>query len=201
MRFNSRLIAAGSLLSCLSAATHAADLPSRIATPLPPPAPLARPGFGIISELRLGGSAQDPSGPESGSGNITGEVLFVKPLTLENRIADLFVPRLHVGGSINFDGNTSFGYAGLTWGFDVTRKIFVEASFGGAFHNGDTSDIARPDNAALGCSPLFREAAGIGFRITENWSVLASIEHLSNSGFCKQNRGLTNIGASVGYRF
>jgi lipid A 3-O-deacylase len=180
---------------------HASDLPSRQAPPPPVPAPAPAPGFGFISELRLGGSVQDPSGPESGSFNATGEVLFVKPLQLENRIADLFIPRLHIGGSVNFEGNTSFAYAGFSWTFDVTQQFFVEATFGGALHNGDTSSIPIPNHNALGCSPLFRESASLGYRITENWSVMGTVEHLSNAGLCDQNRGLTNFGAKVGYRF
>jgi lipid A 3-O-deacylase len=31
--------------------------------------------------------------------------------------------------------------------------------------------------------------------------VMATIEHLSNAGLCAQNRGLTNIGARIGYTF
>ena len=47
----------------------------------------AEPGASsFLSELRIGGSAQDPWSPENGSGNITGEVLFSKPFTT----ADLF---------------------------------------------------------------------------------------------------------------
>jgi lipid A 3-O-deacylase len=59
-----------------------------------------------------------------------------------------------------------------------------------------------PDGrVALGCSPLFRESGSIGVRLSANWSLLATVEHLSNAGLCDQNRGLTNIGARVGYSF
>ena len=90
---------------------------------------------------------------------------------------------------------------GFSWTFDITQQFFVEATFGGAVHNGDTDLFARPDHNALGCSPLFRESASAGFRITENWSVMGTVEHLSNAGLCDQNRGLTNFGAKIGYRF
>ena len=30
---------------------------------------------------------------------------------------------------------------------------------------------------------------------------MATIEHLSNAGACGQNRGLTNVGARLGYSF
>jgi lipid A 3-O-deacylase len=82
--------------------------------------------------------------------------------------------------------------------------MFVEASFGGAFHNGDRHSNALstpPDRQALGCSPLFRESGSVGVRLTAHWSVIATIEHLSNGGLCTQNRGLTNVGARIGYSF
>ena len=54
---------------------------------------------------------------------------------------------------------------------------------------------------ALGCSPLFREAAAVGFRLNEHWSVMATVEHMSNAGLCGDNRGLTNFGGKLGYTF
>ncbi len=34
----------------------------------------------------------------------------------------------------------------------------------------------------------------VGYRLTDAWSVMLTVEHTSNSGICKQNRGLTNVG-------
>jgi lipid A 3-O-deacylase len=157
----------------------------------------------FVSELRLGGSAQDPWSPEKESANFTGEVLFAKPFTPADLFWSYFVPRPHIGGSVNFDGKTSFGYAGLTWTVDITQQFFVEGSFGGAVHDGKTGPAAfiPIDRNALGCSPLFRESGAVGYRFTPNWSVMATIEHMSNAGLCKENRGLTNVGAKIGYTF
>ena len=158
----------------------------------------------LLSEVRLGFSAQDPSGAESGSANLTGEILFAKPFTPADLFTSYFIPRPHIGGSLNFDHKTSFAYAGLTWTVDITQRIFVEASFGGAVHNGNTQSnpaLIPVDRSALGCSPLFRESGSLGYRLTPNWSVMATIEHLSNAGGCSQNRGLTNVGARLGYSF
>lgn len=164
-----------------------------------PPASVPQQGF--VSEFRLGASVHDPSGPESGSGNLNGEILFAKPFRAADSLWDLFVPRPHFGGSANFAGKTSYAYAGLTWTFDITPSLFAEASFGGAVHNGDTRPVAVIDRAALGCSPLFRESGSLGYRIDSRWSVMATVEHLSNAGLCSQNRGLTNVGLRVGYTF
>lgn len=194
MRRRSILLAAGLALAAGQVA-FAADFAA------PPPATdlLFAPNF--IAEARLGASAQDVFSPEAGSANLTGEILFAKPFRADDAIVDLFIPRLHVGGSLNFAGKTSFVYAGLTWSYDFTERIFVEGQFGGALHNGDTHAFARPGHNALGCAPAFHEAASLGYRISARWSVLATIEHMSNAGFCDQNRGLTNVGARLSYRF
>src|SRR5829696_2362292 len=60
----------------------------------------------IISELRGGLSIHDPDSPESGSANATGEVLFSK-FHRRNDWVDVLIPRVHVGGSFNFSGDTS----------------------------------------------------------------------------------------------
>jgi len=195
-----------SLLIAVLAPSHsvAADkkkAPQPIPEGLSAYAPLPS-GPGFLSELRIGGSAQDPSGVESGSANLTGEVLFSKPFTPADLFTSYFVPRPHVGGSFNFDNKTNFAYVGLTWTVDVTPRLFVEGSLGGAVHDGSTNPFyTPPDRVALGCSPLFRESGSIGVKLSSNWKLMATVEHLSNGGACSDNRGLTNVGARVGYAF
>jgi lipid A 3-O-deacylase len=185
-------------LTLLAGGASAADVAGP-ATYMAPPRPMS-----LVSELRVGASAQDPWGPEKGSVNFTGEILFAKPFTTADLFTSYFVPRPHLGASLNTRDDTSFGYAGLTWTVDITPRLFVEASFGGAVHSGNTHSslaLVPLDRAALGCSPLFRESGSVGFRVSQNWSVMATVEHLSNAGLCNQNRGLTNIGARLGYTF
>ena len=64
----------------------------------------------FVSEFRVGVSAQEPWGPEGrdGSANLTGEILFAKPFTASDLFTSYFIPRPHVGGSVNIDGRTSF---------------------------------------------------------------------------------------------
>lgn len=170
-----------------------------LAAPTPPPPVFAR--SPLISEIRLGVFAHDPGSPESGSADINGEILTPKLLAPSDPILALLVPRLHIGGTVNTAGKTSSAYAGLTWTFDVTRQVFVEGSFGVAVHNGDTGRLSSPNRAALGCSPLMRESGSIGYRLTSNWTVMATVEHMSNAGVCSENRGLTNYGVRLGYVF
>jgi hypothetical protein len=181
-----------------SAGVLAADSKRQAGAPLPVTSP------GILSEFRFGLSAQDPWGAEGrdGSANLSGELLLAKPFTASDLFTSYFIPRPHVGGSVNFDGRTSFAFAGLSWTFDVTPNLFVEGSLGGAIHDGKgTVRDPLDDHQALGCSTLFREAGSVGVRLSANWSVMATIEHLSNAGACSDNRGLTNVGARVGYSF
>ncbi len=191
---------------CLGLATiggaRAADASRAAQVHLPDPVIPGRQS--LFSEIRLGGSVHEMDGPESGSANLTGEILFAKPFTAADLFTSYFVPRPHVGASVNLRGDTSFAYAGLSWTYDLTSWLFVEGTFGGAVHNGNTDPLkARiPVNEnALGCSPLFRESGSVGVRLSTNWSVMATIEHMSNAGLCAQNRGLTNVGARVGYTF
>lgn len=199
MRSNLVIASALTLLVASGAAVAADLVPRRDSVIAPPPPVALRTSF--ISEARFGISAQDPWSPEEGSANFTGEILFAKPFTPADLFTSYFVPRPHVGGSLNLDGKTSFAYVGLTWTVDITPQFFVEASFGGAIHNGETGSVIPSDRSALGCSPLFRESASLGYRFNEKWSVMATVEHLSNAGICSENRGLTNVGARIGYNF
>jgi lipid A 3-O-deacylase len=156
----------------------------------------------LLSEFRFGLAAQDPWGSEGGSGNLTGEALLAKPFTTADLFTSYFIPRPHLGGSLNFDAKTSFVYAGLTWSIDVTPRIFIEGSFGGATHDGRTNPFSGSyEQAVLGCQHLFRESGSIGVRLSANWSMMATIEHLTDGGTCSAGGGLTNIGARLGYAF
>lgn len=169
-----------------------------------PPAPVAPAHPSLLSEFRFGLSAHDPWGLEGRerTANLTGEILLAKPFTASDLFTSYFIPRPHFGGSLNFDNRTSFAYAGLSWTIDLTPNVFIEGSFGGAVHRVDknpANPFAAPQQ--LGCSPLFRESGSVGVRLSANWSLMATIEHLSNADACPDNRGLTNIGARVGYSF
>jgi lipid A 3-O-deacylase len=167
----------------------------------------------FVSELRIGGAVQDPGSAEGkargfSKENINGEILFAKPVIFQDPFWQAFIPRPTVGGSYNTGGRTSYAYLGATWTIEVFpetlgRKVFIDGFFGGAAHNGWTGPKAATPYGfnTLGCSPLFREAAALGYRITEHWSIMATVEHMSNAGLCANNRGLTNYGGKIGYTF
>lgn len=164
-------------------------------------APGALKPYSFVSEARVGISAHDVDGVEREPLALTGEILFAKPIQSADPLLSFLVPHFHLGASLNVGGDTSFAYAGFTWSADLTSQLFVELAFGGAFHNGETGATVPVGRAALGCSPLFREAAAIGWRFSPNWNVSIGIEHVSNGGLCDRNRGLTNAGIKLGYTF
>lgn len=198
-----RLLASAAVLLAMGVA-QAADLRSA------PPAMYAAPvkPMSLVSEVRVGGSVQDPGSAEAGSGNINGEILFTKPVVSLDPFWQAFVPRPTVGGSYNFGGRTSYAYLGATWTVDLFPQtlnniVFLEGFFGAGFHDGYTGPKANAPFGfnSLGCNPLFREAAALGFRLSEHWSIMATVEHMSNAGLCGENRGLTNFGGKLGYTF
>jgi len=200
----SRSLIVASALLCAGTASTAADLPTRRPAPLPGAATSQTrvTSYSFISEVRLGGFAHDPYSPESGSGDVNIEILSGRFFEPQDPILKFILPsHAHVGTTLNTGGSTSHVYAGLTWQYDVTQALFFESSFGGALHDGDTGRVPVAGRNALGCSPLFRESASLGYRVTSNWTVMGTVEHLSNAGLCRQNRGLTNFGARVGYTF
>ena len=160
-------------------------------------------GAGPVSEIRAGVLDHDVigPGPERGGADLSAELLFVKPFTSSDRLLNSLLPRPDIGGTVSFGGRTSAAYAGAAWDYDFTDRIFGEVGFGGSINDGDAGPTASPGHNALGSNILFRESATLGYRISPNWSVMGTIEHMSNAGLAANNAGLTNVGARIGYAF
>ena len=110
--------------------------------------------------------------------------------------------RPHVGGTFNFGGLESQVYAGLSWTHHIAGgPVFIEASFGGAIHNGALTGAVAPARN-LGCQALFRESGSLGYDITEQASIMLTVEHSSHAGLCGANNvGITNLGVRAGWKF
>ena len=155
----------------------------------------------FLSEMRMGVLAHDVSRREEGSIDLQAEALF-QPLPFykgEGFLKHILAPRPHIGGTINTSGDTSYGYAGVTWDFPVYGPVFIEATFGGMVHNGKL-DNTDPDLQPLGTRALFRESASLGINY-DRMNFLITVEHMSNAGIDSNNPGITNVGARVGYKF
>jgi cob(I)alamin adenosyltransferase len=137
--------------------------------------------------------------PHDGGAALDVEVLFGRlPGNYENSILNYFLtPRLHVGSLVSF-GKTDEYYWGATWDLKLFDRVFFESSFGGAAHDGPLDHLGW---ASYGCRVNFRESASLGYALTREWRVMAEVDHMSNAGLCDSNRGLTNAGLRLGYKF
>lgn len=153
-------------------------------------------------EARLGVAAANPGGREGGLLNLGGEILTPRLFTLGDRAGAMLVPRFNLGSSINFNG-TRYAYAGATWTIDLTSTIFVEASLGAALNDGKTGAVLPENRLNLGCNTGTREAAALGVRLSDRWSLVATLEHFSTLGCSDRDkpRGPANLGARLGYTF
>lgn len=111
-------------------------------------------------------------------------------------------PRLHLGAAISTSGDTNQVFAGFSWTADVTERLFVEIGLGATVHDGNIDDIGSDESARLGCRALFHEYAAVGYDLTNNWSVIAQLEHASHANLCDgPNNGLSRAGLLVSYHF
>jgi hypothetical protein len=181
-----------------SGLAEAADKPQSYLPPVAALSPLA--GW----EIRAGGYAHNPFlNRESRSADLNIEVLTPRLADVANREQAFLIPRINAGTTIAFARrNTTLGYAGFAWTIEPYERVFIEGSVGLAFHDGFTGNVRRIDNRAeLGCNPLIHSSGTLGYRLTDNWSVMLTLQHISNGGLCSRNQGLTHIGGRIGYSF
>ena len=151
-------------------------------------------------EMRIGVMDHDTSlirkRLETDSPDINAEVLFPSLKFLDWA----WSPRPLIGATINTDGGTSLGYAGLGWNFDLGNKFYFDASLAGAVHNGETDKVTT-SSRNYGCRLQFHETFSLGYQLNEHHSLMATFEHMSNAYLCDSNDGMNNIGVRYGYRF
>lgn len=162
--------------------------------------------FNFLPEIRAGITARgveaegDLFDPERiGDANV--ELLFSVPdLNAWSVIGEL---RPHLGATISFRDQPSYGYAGLSWTFQApVLPVFVEASLGGVAH---TSLFTAPEgdpSRDLGCGIGLRAAGSVGLNLPAGTSLIATLEHLPDFGTCGvPERANTNIGVRLAFRF
>lgn len=177
---------------------QATDNPSGLAPPL-----FARSSLASW-EIRAGGYAHNPFlNRERRSADLNLEVLTPKLADAPTPELAILIPRINFGTTIAFASrNTTLGYAGFAWTIEPIDRVFLEGSIGVAVHDGYTGNIRRIDNRAeLGCNPLIHASGTLGYRLTDHWSLMLTLQHVSNGGICGRNQGLTHIGGRIGYSF
>ena len=109
-------------------------------------------------------------------------------------------PRPHIGASINTAGDTSLGYAGLTWSWDVTDDIFLDGAFSLVVHDGELESDS-PDRRDFGSRVLFRFGVEVGYRLAPRHALTVFADHASHGRLLDSdhNDGLETVG--VRYHF
>ena len=133
IRRNMKRCLLGSMLA-LSVASPA------LATDLNPPASLPDPYF--VDEVRLGGFVHSPFSPERTAGLIS-MPKSCSPSRGDPTISGGCPGRIWARPSILKARRVPI-YAGLTWQYHLTQRVFGEASFGGSLNNGQLQDFTTP---------------------------------------------------------
>jgi lipid A 3-O-deacylase len=153
-----------------------------------------------VDEVRLGLLAHnvEPSNVEDGVDFSLEVLLRRSSYAYDSTFLNVVLrPRVHLGVSVNLEGETSQLYAGLTWDAKLAPRLSLELSFGGALHNGPTGD---GHEDSYGCSLNFRESVSLGYAIDDRWTVYGTVAHMSNADLCDYNTGITSVGLRLGYK-
>ena len=178
------------------------------------------PAHAQISEVRaglaqhdLGWATTNAAGDEEALIAINAEIIFDEPEFL--RWA--FSPQPYVGGTLNLEGRTSYGGAGLMWRQTLSDRVYGDFALGLVVHDGLLSagdafddrevgenviDVLQRSNF-YGSRVLFRPALTIGVRLDEDWAAEVFLEHISHGGLLsdRANEGSDAGGFRVARRF
>lgn len=167
----------------------------------------------ILDEVRFGVMQENICVTDCNNANkepgqsVTGELLFKSP----DFLSLIWSPRPYVMGSLNLNGDTSFGGGGLHWSFPFSERWAFEPSVGYVIHDGELEspfpqgdprgDAFTEKHVLLGSRDLFRTTFGLKYKVDETWGVEVLYEHLSHGQILGngRNQGLDNVGVRVSY--
>jgi hypothetical protein len=197
----SALSAFAAMLAVIVAASVAALLPASAETRLSGASGLSDQAPNFDARFGVFGSAFDNAA--GSSINVNGEVVTLKlPFRWG---ASWLLPQLQAGSVPNLNKTSSSVYAGLMWSVPIASRIFAEAFVGARAPNDVAS--ARPGMASLSCQPNVQAGGNLGYRMSDQWNLMLTYNHLSNSrnlGMGCGDRGpngLNSYGARVGFSF
>jgi len=180
---------------------------------------IAAPAMAQITEVRIGVSDFDSEVIDLGISAINGrensaainaEIIFAEPEFLKWALT----PQPYINATINLEGDTSFGGAGLLWRQSFGDRFYGDFTFGLVIHDGAqivdrNNELSffdqleqRSENISFGSRILFREQITLGFRFTDEWAAEIFGEHLSNGQiFGRVNEGVDIVGGKISKRF
>lgn len=123
-------------------------------------------------------------------------------LNLEWQFAPLKIigaPRPHLGTTLNFNGDTSAVYAGLTFPLYTATHWFVDGAIGVAVHNGplhkDPVNCQRNSDCGFGSRLLPHLGLDIGYRLDALAALSLFYDHMSHKGVIGgENEGIDHTG-------
>lgn len=175
-------------------------------------APVA--GADVLESVRLGVMDHnirviDPKNADKESGvNINGQINFNSPRFL----GLIFSPKPYVMGSVNTDGNTSYGGVGLEWDWEFADGWHLEPGFGYVVHDGEIELPFPPgdprrqpfldENVLLGSRDLFRSSLALTLDFSDRWAGQIIYEHLSHGQILGtgRNQGMDELGVRFVWR-
>lgn len=156
---------------------------------------------GFIRELKAGALAHDVDGLWSGFSREGNAVDFNAEVIFSPSLPFLWgAIRPALGGTVNFNGDTSHAYLDARWEIESATGLFFAAGIGAAVHDGDL-ELKSPDRKAFGSRVLFHIPLELGYRFDQHNSLSVYFEHLSNANLADENEGMDLLGARYGYRF
>jgi lipid A 3-O-deacylase len=170
-----------------------------------------RANAGPIDEVWVGGFAHDVTNAGQGVESNTQDVVIEVDTKRPSVLRFLGAPRLNAVIALNSAGETNFGSVGLVWDHRIFSRLYGSLDFGVGLTDGvadpapgPAADYDERHRLVLGSKVLFREAAGLDWRLTRSWSIGAEFIHASNGGVLgshRFNRGINDAGLRLGYRF
>jgi lipid A 3-O-deacylase len=120
------------------------------------------------------------------------EVLFT-PINI------IGMPRPHLGTTLNFNGDTSIVYAGLTFPFYESRRWFGSGFVGGVVHDGplhkDPVGCKKDSDCGFGVRFLPRIGLELGYYLSGDTAVSLHYDHMSHKGIISgENEGIEHMG-------
>ena len=108
-------------------------------------------------------------------------------------------PRPHLGTTINFIGNTSLAYAGLTYPIYTYSNWFLNGSLSAAVHNGplhnDATSCQQYSDCGFGVRVLPLFSADLGYRLDDKSAFSLYYGHMSHKWIIPgENEGLDFTG-------
>lgn len=116
-------------------------------------------------------------------------------------------PQPHLGITLNTKGETNAAYGGLTWEWDVSRRLFAALGLGLALHDGplgsrDREACRERSDCGFGSRVLFRGSLEFGGWLDERNGIALHWDHISHYGLlAEENEGIDTVGLRWHRRF